>query len=108
MNLWSLVLFIHHSAGLITGTNTTLHYSMQQEEAYSANIFVKIEEKEITGNLQVTILNSQYIPLRIIPFAPNSIAAGQLVCLAGLSSGKYIVRITMADRAAEEQFVIRQ
>ncbi|NSL86463.1 T9SS type A sorting domain-containing protein [Chitinophaga sp. Mgbs1] len=107
MNLWSLLIWLQQTTGMIAACNEQLHCSITQQQGDSVSIRIRMEEEE-SGCSQLTILNSQHFPVRMIPFAPQSISAGQLVCVTGLPPGIYIVRITMAGKAAEKQFVIRQ
>ncbi|RBL90586.1 hypothetical protein [Chitinophaga flava] len=107
MNLWSLMLFIQQTVGPV-GINNRLPCTIIQQQDNSSHLFVKLEGVEVGENLLLTIFDNHHSPVRMIPIAPNSISAGQLICLTGLSSGKYIARVTVAGRVAEENIEIRQ
>lgn len=108
MNLWSLMVFIQQTMGAIAINSNTLPCRIIQEQQYSGRLFVQMEMAGAEENPVLTILDNHHSPVRMIPIAPNSISAGQLVCLTGLSAGEYIARVTVAGRVAEKNIEIRQ
>lgn len=109
MNLWSLVLFIQQTMGAVAFSNShSLPCRIIQEQPFSDRLFVQMEGIGEEGNPVLTISDNHHSPVRIIPIAPNSISAGQLVCLPGLSAGTYTARVTVAGRVAEKNIEIRQ
>nr|WP_295870794.1 hypothetical protein [uncultured Chitinophaga sp.] len=107
MNLWSLMVFIQQTVGAVA-INNSLPCRIIQEQPYSGRLFVQMETVEGEENLLLTIFDNHHSPVRMIPIAPNSLPAGQLVCLTGLSAGEYIARVTVAGRVAEKNIEIRQ
>ncbi len=80
--------------------------NIRQEAPFSACVFIRAAADD--RSIQLTVLNQQHFPVRMIPFAPGSLHTGQQVQLSGLPSGKYILRITVDGSTTEEEIVIKQ
>ncbi|MFB6458047.1 hypothetical protein ACE38W_22435 [Chitinophaga sp. Hz27] len=108
MSFWNLVLMTFQLT-TVTSLNRNTVCTMWQERGNERMFFIRSDagrDQEQTTTL--TVLDEQRIPVRIIPFAPGSLYTVQSVKLTGIPSGKYIFRVTMADRAEEKLFVIEQ